>query len=179
MPLLNPPMLRASIPKLLASVALALLLASQAKAQNDGPAVQVFSSSSTSGSAQVLMPLERLPIGVSVSVSAGYDTNVGTAAANEHGSFYSSASLALTYSFGSERTRVNINWGTGITYYDNGSGAGFNDYQPDTSLNMSISHQVSERLTLSSGIYAHFGIEPDFSSGATENRRSGNYFYTS
>src|SRR3954451_9761450 len=177
MRLLDARMSRASILKLLAPLAATLIIAAQVEAQ-DGPAVQVFTSSN-GGGAPVLMPLEQLPVGVSVSVSAGYDTNVGTTSVNDQGSFYSSASLGLTYSFGTERTRVNLNWGTGITYYDNGAGAGFNDYQPDTSLSMSISHQVSERLTLNSGIYAHFGIEPDFASGAGENRRSGNYFYTS
>src|SRR5947208_14676395 len=103
MRLLDAPMSPASILKLLA-IAAALMIGPQVQAQNDGPAVQVFTSSSSSssngGGGPVLMPLERLPVGVSLSVSAGYDTNVGTISANESGSFYTSASLALTYSFG-------------------------------------------------------------------------------
>src|SRR5881409_627216 len=101
MRLLDALMSRASILKLLA-IAAALMIGPQVQAQNDGPAVQVFTSSSSSSSSSsnggggpVLMPLERLPVGVSLSVSAGYDTNVGTTSANESGSFYTSASLAL------------------------------------------------------------------------------------
>src|SRR3712207_5366855 len=43
---------------------------------------------------------------------------------------------------------------------------------------MGVTHEVSERLSLSSGIYIRYGIEPDFFSEVGENRRSGNYFYT-
>src|SRR5690242_5353026 len=98
MRLLDARMSAASILKLLACLAAAVMIAAQVEAQT-GPAVEVFSSSN-GGAGPVLMPLERLPVGVSVSVSSGYDTNVGTASANERPSFYTSASLGLTYSFG-------------------------------------------------------------------------------
>ncbi len=179
MRLLDSPMSPECILKSLAAFggAFLLLLAGEVRAQT-GPTVQVFTSGNASGGGATFMPLERLPVAVSVSVSSGFDTNVGTSAGGKQSSFYTAASIGLTYSFGSERTRATVSWGTGLSYYANGAGGGFNEYQPDTSLNLSLSHLVSERLTLNSGIYAHYGIEPDFFTAAGENRRSGNYFYT-
>ncbi|MFL6414428.1 MAG: outer membrane beta-barrel protein [Bryobacteraceae bacterium] len=145
---------------------------------DDGPTVQVFSSANP-GVGPVFMPFEKFPVGVSLSLNAGYDTNVGTASVNEHPSFFSSASLGLNYSFGTERTRVGLSWGTSLTYYSNGVSNGFGNYDPDTSLHMSISHIVSDRLNLTAGIYAHYGVEPDFYIGTVNTHRSGYYFVSS
>ncbi len=157
--------------------ALLLLVPPTSARAQSGPAVQIFTSANSGG--MRIMPLERLPIGVSASVSAGYDTNVGSSSANDTGSFFSSANVGLTYSFGTERTRVGLSWGTGLTYYSRGGQGTFGDWEPDTSLNVSLSHGVSERLSLSAGIHAVYGVEPDFATGLSENRRSGNFFNTS
>jgi hypothetical protein len=157
----------------------------EAAAAGQGPDVQIMTESNpgststavSNSGGPLLMPVERLPFGVSLNVNAGYDTNVATSVTDQ-GSFYTSASLGVTYSFGTERTRVNTSWGASLTYYADDAGSGFGHTQPDSSLNLSISHQVNQRLTLNSTINLHYGIEPDFTSGATENRRSGNYFYT-
>lgn len=176
MPLLDPPMPHARILIWLALPCAALLLVTaQARAQI-GPSVQVFTSATT-GQTRI-MPLERLPFAVTVSANAGYDTNVGTSSGSEHDSFYSSAGIRLTYGFGTERTRASMSWGAGVTYYANGPDSGFEYYTPDSSLNVSITHEVSERLSLSGGIFARYSDEPDFFTGVGENRRTGNYFYT-
>jgi hypothetical protein len=156
------------------SVCAAWLCASAPLFAQSGPTVQVFTSAS-SGQTRV-MPLERLPFSVTVSANAGYDTNVATSS-NNAGAFFSSASLGLSYGFGTERTRASLSWGTSVTYYDDGNNADFN-FDPNTSLQLGLTHAVSERLNLSSGIFVHYGIEPDFFSGVGENRRTGNYFYT-
>ncbi len=145
------------------------------EAQTDGPAVQVFTASG-SGETQVVA-LERLPVKVTVSVNAGYDTNVGTSDIAQQNSFYSSASLSLSYPFGTERTRGNISTSASVTYYDNGEDGGF-QYDPNLGLQFSLAHDISPRLTLNSAVYLRYGIEPDFALGLGENRRSGNYFTT-
>jgi hypothetical protein len=153
-----------------------LLVTAQARAQS-GPAVQVFTSATT-GQTRI-MPLERLPFAVTVSASAGYDTNVGTSSGTQLDSFFSSASVRLTYGFGTERTRASMSWGAGITYYANDAGSSFDYYSPDSSLQVNFTHEVSERLSLSGGVFAKYGMEPDFFTGVGENRRTGNFFYTS
>ncbi|MDQ6623739.1 MAG: outer membrane beta-barrel protein, partial [Verrucomicrobiota bacterium] len=112
------------------------------------------------------------------SVNTGYDTNVSNSDTGGANSFFTSASLGLTYSFGTERTRGSLSWGAGATYYSNGKNDRF-DFNPDTSLQLSLSHDVSERLSLNLASTIRYGIEPDFAAGVGENRRSGNYFYTS
>ncbi|MDQ6626495.1 MAG: transporter, partial [Verrucomicrobiota bacterium] len=146
----------------------------------DGPAVQIVTAGSPgSGGGPAFMPLERLPVGISLSTSVGYDTNVGTSSGNERPSFYSSAGVNVSYSFGTERTRASFNWAVGTSYYSDGVNGSFGHYEPDSSLNTTISHLVSERLSLSASIHAKYSQEPDFAAALGENRRSGNYFSTS
>src|SRR5947209_11060827 len=143
MPLLGALMSHRCILKSLAAISgLALLLATRAVAE-DGPSVQVFTSGNP-GVGPIFMPFERLPVGVSLGIESGYDTNVGTNSSNEQSSFYSTASLGLSYSFGTERTRIGLTWGTSLTYYADGVNNGFGNYDPDTALHMTISHGVSE-----------------------------------
>lgn len=151
------------------------LLATSAVLAQTGPSVEVYTSSTPTGPR--LLPFERLPFRVTVSVEGGYDTNVGTSSGDDLGTFFSSASVALSYGFGTERTRATLSWATHATYYSNDYGDSF-DVDPQSALQLSLSHAVSERLNLNAGIYAYYGIEPDFYTGVGENRRSGNFFHT-
>ena len=173
---MDSPMWRRRILSWLVLPCAAWLSSSAPASAQSGPEVQVFTNSSSSQTR--IMPIERLPFAVTVSVNAGYDTNVGTTSAKDDGSFYSSANLGLSYGFGTERTRATLSWGTGVTYYSDGDNGRF-DYDPNTSLQLSVSHLVSERLSLSSSIYVRYGIEPDFFADVGENRRSGNFLLTS
>jgi len=124
------------------------------------------------------MPLERLPVQVTVSVNTGYDSNVNTTALDDQGSFFSSANVSLIYSFGTERTRVSTSTSASVSYYDSPDRSGVDLTLPELNLNLGVSHAVSERLSLSGSIRVFYGSEPDFSLELGQNRRIGNYFYT-
>ena len=141
-----------------------------------GPAVQIFTSTLPGGGTRV-MPLERLPLHVVASVNAGYDTNVDTNSSGGQGSFFSDATVGLTYSFGTERTRASLSTSASVTYYDSPGRNGFS-FNPDLNLNLGLSHAVSERLNLNASAVVRYGSEPDFSTDLGQNRRVGNYFET-
>jgi len=117
------------------------------------------------------MPLEHLPLDVQVSVIAGYDTNVDTTSHGQ-GSAFSTATVNLNYSFGTERTRVSLSTNANISYYE----TGFDYTIPFLALNLGVSHGVSERMSLNGSVSAHYGSEPDFSQDGGQNRKVGNYF---
>jgi hypothetical protein len=142
-----------------------------------GPSVQIFTSTLPGGGTR-LLPIERLPFATTFSLSAGYDTNVDTNPGNNQGgSFYSTAGVHLAYSFGTERTRASLSTGASATYYDNPGRNSF-DFNPDLSLNLGLSHAVSERMSLNGSVYVRYGSEPDFSTDLGQNRKVGNYFET-
>ena len=117
------------------------------------------------------------PFLVSVSVRGGYDDNVSTSNFNRQASWFTNTGISASYSFGSPRTRFDLQAGAGVTYYLK-SVAGDN-YDPNLNINFSITHKATARLTLSAVVYATYQQEPDFSVGIGLNRRSGNYFYSS
>jgi hypothetical protein len=126
----------------------------------------------------------KLPFQFSVNVRTGYDDNVNNAPTMEQGSPFTYGSAAITYEFGSPRTKLSLGVGGGLTYYwDNVRGdptnSGNNNYDVNSYLNLSLTHKVNPRLTLNLVTYLTYQTEPDFSIGQGINRRSGNYFYTS
>lgn len=153
------------------AAAVFLVAACTAVAQ-DGPSVEVYSDSG--GGENTSVSRWRLPVVVSVSLSGGYDENASTAATGD-GSIFTSGSINLAYSFGTERTRGNLSASTGMTYYPELSG---DQYDPNISLNLGITHQVSLRMMVSVNISAHYQAEPDFSTDLSLDRRAGNYFNT-
>jgi hypothetical protein len=139
-----------------------------------GPTVQIFTSTTPGGGVR-LQPLEHLPLDIQFSVIAGYDTNVDTTSDGQ-GSAFTTATVNLNYSFGTERTRANLSTNANFSYYDEPARSGFDYTIPFLSLNLGVSHGVSERMSLNGTISAHYGNEPDFSKVEGQNRRVGNYF---
>jgi Putative beta-barrel porin 2 len=118
------------------------------------------------------------PFLVSVSVRGGYDDNVSTSNSNRQESWFTNTGISASYSFGSPRTRFDLQAGASVTYYLK-SIAGQDDFDPNLNINFSITHKATARLTLSAVVYATYQQEPDFSVGIGLNRRTGNYFYSS
>lgn len=118
----------------------------------------------------------RFPFHVSVTVRGGYDDNVFTSSIDPQGSAFTNASIALSYDFGSPRTKLTLATGGGVTYYFDRPG----DSSPDFNayLSLSVAHKATPRLTLSATVYASYQVEPDFAFNLGLNRRTGNYFYT-
>ena len=138
-----------------------------------GAAVQVFNEKNAPGGFSPSLPW-RIPVSVSVSASAGYDENVNTLSSDTEGSSFSNVGVNLTYPFGTSRTRGSLSTNFGLTYYPD-----ISDIQYDTNANLTLSltHQVSSRLTLSGSAFATYQQEPNFAVGTDVgvNRRSGNY----
>jgi hypothetical protein len=155
------------------TIALALLaLPTRAAHAQSGPTVEVFTSENSGGGSEPFVPLWRLPVRVSVSLSAGYDENVSTTT-DQQGSLFTGASMGLNYEFGTSRTRASLSTGTGVTYYPDVGGPQFD---PDLNLTLTVSHQVNLRLTVNTVISAHYRAEPDFTTDLSLDRRAGNYF---
>lgn len=119
----------------------------------------------------------RSPFRVSVSVREGYDDNIYTSKLAPVDSFYTNGNVTLDYKFGNARTQVAFQAFGGLSYYyDHPFGR---EYDINTGVGLTISHQATPRLGLGAAIYLAYQSEPDFNTGFGINRRSGNYFYTS
>ena len=116
-----------------------------------------------------------LPFHVSASVRGGYDDNVNTQTFNAQGSTFLNVNVALTYSFGSSRTKFDLQTNGGITqYFDQPGGTNY-DFNPNVTF--SITHKATPRLTLALTSYDAYQNQPDFVYNAGLNRRSGSFFY--
>src|ERR1041385_3886034 len=118
----------------------------------------------------------RSPFRVSVAVREGYDDNVYTTNENPIGSFFTNGNVVIGYKFGSARTRLDVEAHGGASYYYNRPFG--QDYDINTGLTLTISHQATPRLGLAGAAYLTYQSEPDFNTGFGINRRNGNYFYT-
>lgn len=116
------------------------------------------------------------PFLVTVSVRDGYDDNLSTSKLNRQASWFTNTGISASYSFGSPRTRFDLNAGAGVTYYLKPVSG--DDYDTNFNVSFSLTHKATPRLTLSAVVYATYQQEPDFSLALGLDRRSGNYFYT-
>ena len=119
----------------------------------------------------------RTPFRVSIGVREGYDDNVYTTTNNTVGSFFTNGSVTFDYKFGNARTQFDLQAIGGLTYYYHRPFG--QDYDLNTGLTVSFSHQATPRLGFGANAYLSYQSEPDFNAGIGLNRRSGNYFYTS
>ncbi|HEY1582047.1 MAG TPA: hypothetical protein VGF73_02985, partial [Chthoniobacterales bacterium] len=169
------------MPRLLA---VAFLLAPAAlRAQDEPDGKDVISTAENPNSSPSAAPdlgtgnFARAPFRVSVAVREGYDDNVYTTKQNPVGSFFTGGDVVFNYKFGSARTTFDLQAFGGATYYYFRPFG--QDYDVNSGLSISISHQATPRLGLAGTAYLAYQTEPDFANGVGINRRSGNYFYTS
>lgn len=119
----------------------------------------------------------KSPFHVSVAVREGYDDNIYTTTNSRVGSFFTNASAILDYTFGSPRTRFDLQAVAGGSYYYYRPFG--QDYDVNTSLTLGLEHHATPRLTLSANAYVTYQTEPDLNNNVLGvNRRVGNYFYT-
>lgn len=121
----------------------------------------------------------RIPFQISATVRAGYDDNVSTTNFDKQGSFFTTAGLALTYSFGTPRTTLSLGTNFGFTYYaDQGAfSEGNNAFEPNLNLTLNLSHKATPRLSFKEELYTTYQAEPDFTIAQGINRRGGNFFF--
>lgn len=140
------------------------------------PSVEVFTQNSTVTSARdgdiSLFP--QLPFRWSATTSVGYDDNVSTTSGGA-GSAFTQANVAVTKDLRTDRTQLSMVLSAGVVYYfDRVDGRG-NDVTG--SLNISLHHNVSERLTLAASVDAAYLKEPDFATDLGPAHHQ-NYFRT-
>ncbi len=112
-----------------------------------------------------------LPFLITFGVHGGYDSNPRTEP-NPVGSWFTQQELTLSYDRSRESTKLSIL----------ARGGAIERFSANTdtngSLDLSLDHQVSERLTLSAKINAAYQAEPTFATDLGLSRRAGNYFST-
>ncbi|MEP7013916.1 MAG: outer membrane beta-barrel protein [Verrucomicrobiota bacterium] len=136
----------------------------------------------------------RLPFHLSASLSAGYDDNVLTTRVPGSASLFVSPNAGINYKFADPRTNVTLQVNAGLTYYFDRSSLptptpppfgtpaptpSLQDYDVSVAMGLSVTHKASARLTLSLTANVSYQTEPDFSANVGNNRRTGNYFYSS
>jgi hypothetical protein len=113
-----------------------------------------------------------LPFLISFGVHGGYDSNPRTLP-DPVGSWFTSQELTLSYERSREATKLEIlARGEAVERFNANTDA-------NGLLDLSLDHQVSERLTLSAKVNAAYKAEPDFATDLSLTRRAGNYFSTS
>ena len=124
----------------------------------------------------------RLPFELTLSVRGGYDDNVTTSDVFKQGSWFTNGNAALSYEFGSPRTQLRLAVAAGVTYFwesIRNTGQDTNDYDINSTIDFSLNHKATARLTLIATCYLTYQTEPDFALAQGYNRRGANYFYTS
>lgn len=91
-------------------------------------------------------------------------------------SLFLNADLSFAYSARNSRSSLTIGATTGITYYFDRPGR---EYDPNLGLNVSFVYKLTPRATLELTSFNVFQAEPDFGVVGVQERRNGDYFYTS
>jgi hypothetical protein len=123
----------------------------------------------------------RFPLQISASIRGGYDDNVTTSNIGRQESWFTNAGLSVSYSLGTPRTQLALEWNSGFTYYwdqADSVGVGNDQWEPNVNLRLVLTHKASPRLTFDVSAYATYQSEPDFRLAQGINRRGGNFFFT-
>ena len=123
-----------------------------------------------------IQEMETKPLVFGVGINAGYDTNVNTTATDEVDSFYTGGQLSLDYRYVTERTVFSIGGSGGATYYFD-QADGFDDVLYSGRLGGSLTHAITDRLSIDDKFYVGYDFDPNFIYGASTNRRNDEYIY--
>ena len=140
-----------------------------------GQEVEVVTQNSTVSTANEAGAslLSPLPLHLSLKIDEGYDDNVATTTGGR-GSFFTDGKVTVSYNRHDVRTQVSLISVAGVKYYIDAK----KPYDVNTSLDLSLRHNVSVRLTLAATVSVSYRTEPDFSSALGLNTRQGNYVST-
>jgi Putative beta-barrel porin 2 len=121
-----------------------------------------------------------VPFGITAGVDIGYDDNVRTSGAGGGGragggeSLFARENLVLSYNRETERTEVNLLAVGGFSqFFDLGTD------DKDGNVTLSLTHNVSTRLSLAANVYAAYQTEPDFGANVGLENVRADHFYTS
>lgn len=127
---------------------------------------------------------ESLPLTYQLSGAIGWDDNVTPNTNDGEDSLYGSLDLGANFVSRTAQTNFDFNAVIGATYYfDDVEGPAGSSDPDDTTYNarlaLNISHQVSERLRVSSRNFVNYGLEPDYSYSFADDRSLDEYLYWS
>jgi hypothetical protein len=117
----------------------------------------------------------NLPFQVSAFTAIGYDDNVVAQHSNRIGSGFTEAALNLGTHLGGERTKLDANLGFGVDLYWNRPGR---SVDPNIGLNLSFSHELTPRASVTLTDYLSFTSQPNLQLGVSVVNQVTNYFYT-
>lgn len=123
-----------------------------------------------------LEDVDTKPLTFGVGLSFGYDSNLNTTEFDEVESTYLAGSLSADYRFVTERTILSLGIDGGANYYFDQVEA-YDDILYSGRIGGSITHAVSDRLSIDNIFYLSYDFDPNFSTGASSNRRSDEYTY--
>ncbi len=118
-----------------------------------------------------------LPFTTTFGVDSGYDSNPTTTAKGGDGSAFSRGTAEVGYGTGSRTTPVRFGLSvSGIYYYDDIPGLD-EDFYYDTRFTLNAKHDFNRRLTIGNNFYLSYEVEPDYTIGASSQRRLEQYLY--
>jgi hypothetical protein len=116
-----------------------------------------------------------LPLRISVFTAIGYDDNIFASHSNRMGSGFTEATLSIASHIGNKRTRLDADLGLGLDFYWNRPGQ---SVDPNISLNLAFSHQLSPRASITFTDYTAYTAQPNLQNGVSAVNQVSNYFYT-
>jgi hypothetical protein len=121
--------------------------------------------------------LSTIPFHITVGVNTGYDDNVitngsGGRGGSGGGSLFARENVTLSYDRPGERTQVKlIGLGRFTQFFDT------SQEDKDGNVTLSLTHNISTRLSFDASLYAAYQTEPDFASDVgPENVRADHFF---
>jgi hypothetical protein len=118
----------------------------------------------------------NLPFQLSLYTAIGYDDNVFAQHSDRTGSGFTQVSLNLASHISNERTRLDADLGLGVDAYWSRPGRSID---PNVNLNLSFSHQINPRTTLTLTSYFSWTSQPNLQLGVGSANQVSDYFYTS
>lgn len=123
---------------------------------------------------------KSIPLKWDVGVNVGYDDNVNSVSRSspyKQSSAFTSINVNASMSDIDSRTQLSYSGTLGGIFYLDKMRFGSNQVVSDTSLNARLSHIIDPTLRYSATLSLAYQPEPDYQSGITSARRSGDYFH--
>lgn len=125
---------------------------------------------------------ESIPLEITTTLNFGYDDNITPTVKVNRGddSSYTSFNVAANYLDIGPQTHIDFNLKLGVLHYlDNIENSNVKDTYSDSRGQLNISHNISERLRVSTRNYLFYGLEPDYNYGVVNDRSNDEYLYFS
>ncbi len=117
----------------------------------------------------------RRPFTLTADTRFGYDDNTLDESRNKHDSAFINADVSGAYFTRDSRTTLSLSASTGYTYYFDRPGR---SYDPNVGVSLGLTYKLTPRATIAISNFSVYQAEPDFGVVGIQERRNGDYFYT-